>query len=115
MRGRKREPGTHRLRMRPIFQEFLEIVFSPYISVDGDAMKSRFSTFYCTLAMHMADVQYYSSAVKIVRRWRVRRYLTAGGIRFTLNDRIGKRSLVVAIFVVEMRSWSSVTSFMRFV
>ena len=42
MRGGKGEPGTYCSRMRPIFQDFL---FSPYISVDGDAMKSRFSKF----------------------------------------------------------------------
>ena len=57
MRGRKREPGTYRWRMRQIFQESLEIVFYPYISVDGDvagypcrrldsAMKCRVSI-YC--------------------------------------------------------------------
>ena len=38
--------------MRPIFQDFVEIVFSPYISIDGDAMKSRFSKFVCTLAIY---------------------------------------------------------------
>ena len=58
MRERKREPGTHRLRMRRIFQEFLEIVFSPYISVDGDAMKSRFSIFSIVHSISMADIQY---------------------------------------------------------
>ena len=45
MQGRKGEPGNHCSLMRPIIQNFLEIVFSPYISVDGDAVKSRFSKF----------------------------------------------------------------------
>ena len=60
MRGRKGEPGTHCSRMRTIFQDFLEIVFSPYISVNGDATKSRFSKF-CLYTGYIADIR--SSAV----------------------------------------------------
>ena len=56
MQERKGEPGTHCLRMRPIFQDFLEIVFSPYISVDGDAMKSRFSKF-CLYTGYIAGIR----------------------------------------------------------
>ena len=56
MRGRKGEPGTHCSRMRPIFQDFLEIVFSPYISVDGDAMKSRLGKF-CLHTGSIAEIR----------------------------------------------------------
>ena len=62
MWGRKGEPGNHCSRMRPIFQDFLEIVFSPYISVNGDAMKSRFSKF-CLYTGYIADIHVRSSAV----------------------------------------------------
>ena len=56
MWGRKGEPGTHCSRMRPISQDFLEIVFSPYISVNGDAMKSRFSKF-CLFTGYIANIR----------------------------------------------------------
>ena len=42
----------------PLFvhvSHFLEIVFSPYISVDSDAMKSRFSKF-CLNTGYIADM-----------------------------------------------------------
>ena len=86
-------------------EAFLEAVFSPYISVDGDAMKSRFSIFWLyTRDRHGRPL--------IVWRWRVRRYITAGGIRFTLNDRKGKQSLVVTI---EIRSWLALVSITSFI
>ena len=55
MRWRKGEPSTYCSCMCPIFQDFLEIVYSPYISVDGDAMKSRFSKF-CLYTGYIADI-----------------------------------------------------------
>ena len=54
MRGRKGKPSTHCSFMHPIFQDFLEIVYS--LSVDGDAMKSRFSKF-CLYISYIADIR----------------------------------------------------------
>lgn len=51
--GKLKEPGTHALfahAFHYFFQEFLEIVFFPYVSLDGDSMKSQLCIFYCTLA-----------------------------------------------------------------
>ena len=90
MQRRKGEPGTHCLRMRPIFQDYLDIVFSPYISVDCDTMKSQFSKF-CLYTGYIADIRILAPLFVLTRC--VQHCVS----EFTLSNRNGKRSLVESI------------------
>ena len=88
MRAWKGEPGAHCLRVRSVFQEFLQIVFSVYLCRQWRNEKPFIRTFTYNIRTVLAPLYCLTRCV--------RSYIIAGGIKFTLNDRKGKQSLVVS-------------------